>query len=226
MFLDLLFSFQILLRILNNSSISRSRLIDKTVDELMELRMSNYSLLILSDSLHVLEDLLKLSNIVGVSGVKYHAIVIRGKGNEGVDAIFSSAITFVHFSVDKISGVLIDGDLGLYNHVVDQSDEGAKGGIVLLGESHNFLLELLLLLHNIHRLVLIGLAHASFKVFIFLKVTRICNRFNKVRENVVDDLLNTSTVVLLNLVPLSLLIEYEIIELVTLTVGGDLEGQL
>lgn len=148
--LDPLLGLLILFRMLNDGSISWTRFVDQTVDELMEVSVTNNSLLIFGNSLHVLQDLLEVSDEVSVSRVEDHAIIITGKGDLSLDLILSGAIILVHLSDDGVSGVLVDGDLSLNYHVVYQPNEGSKRGIVLLGQSHDLLLELLFLLHDVH----------------------------------------------------------------------------
>jgi hypothetical protein len=75
-----------------------------------------------------------------------------------------------HFDEDEVSTFLINLNLSLDDHVVNQSNEGSKTVIVSLSKLEDSIFELILLLLKHHGLMLGSLAHFSvFEVFFFLK---------------------------------------------------------
>jgi len=75
-----------------------------------------------------------------------------------------------HFDEDEVSTFLINLNLSLDDHVVNQSNEGSKTVVVSLSKLKDSVLELILLLLKNHGLVLGSLAHFGvFEVFLFLK---------------------------------------------------------
>jgi hypothetical protein len=64
--------------------------------------------------------------------------------------LFALRTFFVHLFEDVLRALLIDSDLGLYDHVVNQSDKSAKTAIVAASELQNLIFEQFFLLHEDH----------------------------------------------------------------------------
>lgn len=68
--------------------------------------------------------------------------------NDGLNVILFGFV--VHFVDDLVGRLLVDKDLGLNNHVVNQTDECAEVGLVSGGQEVDSLLELHLFLKEHH----------------------------------------------------------------------------
>jgi hypothetical protein len=51
-----------------------------------------------------------------------------------LDSVLLWVWIFIHLSKDQISTFLIDSDLSLNNHVINESDEGSQAVVVSLGK--------------------------------------------------------------------------------------------
>jgi len=64
--------------------------------------------------------------------------------------LFALRTFFVHLFEDVLRALLIDSDLGLYDHVVNQSDKSAETAIVAASELQNLIFEQFFLLNEDH----------------------------------------------------------------------------
>lgn len=110
--------------------------------------MADDSAYFLCDTLHVLKDLFELSDELAFRWLESH--ILSSKADSGINTILLLVILFVHLSKDEISTLLIDSDLGLHNHVVNQSNECSKTVVVSLGKLQNSIFELIFLLLKNH----------------------------------------------------------------------------
>lgn len=73
--------------------------------------------------------------------------------------LFALWTFFVHLFEDILRTFLIDSDLGLYDHVVNQSDKSAETSIVAASELQNLIFKQFFLLNEDHRLMFSSLTH-------------------------------------------------------------------
>lgn len=141
---------------------------DEAMNELMEISMVDDSNYFFSNGLHVSKKFIKLVDEFTLSWLEWHTITFGVKINGRWNGIFGVILT--HFDEDEVSTFLINLNLSLDDHVVNQSNEGSKTVVVSLSKLKDSVLELILLLLKNHGLVLGSLAHFGvFEVFLFLK---------------------------------------------------------
>ena len=143
------------LRVLDDGPEARATIADEPVDELVEVLVADDSAYLLGDALHVLKDLLELSDELALGWLEGH--VFLGEAHSGLDAVLFRVLG--HLREDEVGTLLVDSDLGFDDHVVDEPDEGAEAVVVSFGELQHSIFEGVLLLLEHHRLVLGGLAH-------------------------------------------------------------------
>ena len=121
---------------------------DQSVNELMEVWMADDSDDLLRHGLHVAKELLELADELTLGWLEGHAVTLCVIVNSSLDAVL--LLVFVHLEEDEIGTLLIDLDLSLHHHVVDQSDEGAQAVIVSFGQLEDSVLQLIFLLLEDH----------------------------------------------------------------------------
>jgi hypothetical protein len=117
------------LGVFDDSSEARATIADEPMNELMEVLMADNSAYLFGDALHVLKDLLELGDELTLGWLERH--VLLGEAHGGLNTILLRVLG--HLGEDEISTLLIDFDLGLDDHVIDESDEGSEAVVVTLG---------------------------------------------------------------------------------------------
>lgn len=163
---------------------------DKAMDELMEVWMADYSTDLLRDTLHILQYLLELRHELSFRWLERHAVGCKAHSRR--DTVF--LLVFQHFAEDEVRTLLVDSDLRLDDHVVNEPDESAQTVVISLGKLQNSIFELVLLLEEHHGLVFRSLAHLGIlKVLLFFERSGVCNLGDKhcefFADNVVDFLI-------------------------------------
>jgi hypothetical protein len=209
------------LRVLDDSPEAWATVADEPVDELVEVLVADDSAYLLGDALHVLKDLLELGDELALGWLEGH--VFLSEAHSGLDTVLFRVLG--HLREDEVGTLLVDSDLGLDDHVVDESDEGAKAVVVSLGELQDSILEGVLLLLKHHRLVLGGLTHLGvLQVFLLLQRPGVAHRCNQHRQLRVDDLLDFLVVVGLDRLPGGLLVGNKVDKLLELSSLWNAEG--
>jgi hypothetical protein len=114
----------------------------------MEVLVADYSGNLFGDTLHILKNLLKLSNELTLSWFECH--ITYCKADSCLDTILLLIILFVHLCKNGVSTFLVYPYLSFNNHVIDQSNESSKTIVVSLGKLQNSVLELIFLLLKNH----------------------------------------------------------------------------
>jgi hypothetical protein len=138
--------FRVIFRSLNNSSESWSTIADKSVNELMEVWVTNNSANLFGNTLHILQNLLELSDKITLGWFEGHTLSSKAYGS--LDTVL--LLIFLHLIEDGVSTFLVDHDLGLDNHIVDQSDESSQAVVISLSKFQDSVFELVFLLLEHH----------------------------------------------------------------------------
>jgi len=157
-----LLSHGVILRPFNNSSESGSTITDKSMDELVEVWVTDNSADLFGNTLHVLQNLLELSDELTLGWVEGHTFASSQiKAYSGLNTVL--LLILFHLIENGLSTILVDTNLGLNHHVVNQSDESSQAVVISLSKLQDSVFELVFLLLEDHRLVFGSLAH--FRVF-------------------------------------------------------------
>jgi hypothetical protein len=197
--------------------------IDQSVNEDVEFRMDDDSGDLFSDSLHISQNLLSVSDEVRLARLEHHSVTVVREVQIRQDVVL--AVVLIHLLQNHLDRLLIDADLGLDDHVINESDESSEVVVVALGQVDDTLLELLLLLHQIHRLVLQRLTEATFHVLFLFEVSRLSDLLDQILQYLIDDLVNAATVVMLRCLSICLLLRVEVDDLEDLGLVGNPERQ-
>ena len=122
---DLGAHFCVLLRIFDNAAEAKTVISDKTVHVLVELAVVDHALHLLSHDLHIVKKLLDVAFKLNFGGSVTEAIfggVIEA--DDGLNGVLT--VLAVHLVHNNLTGFLINSDLGLNNHVIDEADEGSQ----------------------------------------------------------------------------------------------------
>ena len=144
--LDRGLDFRVIFRSLNNSSESWSAIADKSVNELMEVWMTDDSANLFGNTLHILQNLLELSDKLTLCWFEGHTFSSKAYGC--LDTVL--LLIFLHLTEDGVSTLLVDHDLRLDNHIVDQPDESSQAVVVSLSKFQDSVFELVFLLLEHH----------------------------------------------------------------------------
>jgi hypothetical protein len=195
------------------------------MDELMEVLVADYSADFLGDTLHILKNLLKLSNELTLGWFKCH--IISSKAHSCLDTILFLIILFIHLCKNSVGTLLVDPDLSFNNHVIDQSDESSKTVVVSLGKLQNSVLKLVFLLLKNHRLVFSSLTHLGvFEILLLLESARIAHSQHEQRKSLADNLIDSFVVVTLNQLSRSFLVIDKVSQVDSLATFWNTEGLL
>lgn len=211
------------LGLLHDGSEARALVIDQSMNEDVEFRMDDDSGDLFSDSLHVSQDLLSVSDEVCLARLENHSITVVREVQVRQDVVLAHVL--VHLGQNHLDRLLVDTDLSLDDHVINESDESSKVIVIALGQINDTLLQLLLLLHQIHGLVLQRLAEATFHVLFLFEVARLSDLLDQILQYLIDDLVNTATIVMLRCLSIVLLLRIEVDDLEDLGLVGDPERQ-
>jgi len=116
------------------------------MNELMEVWMTDNSANLFGNTLHILQNLLELSDKFTLGWFEGHTLLSKAYGS--LNTVF--LLIFLHLIENGISTLLIDHDLGLDYHVVDQSDESSQAIVISLSKLQDSVFELIFLLLEHH----------------------------------------------------------------------------
>lgn len=206
----------VLFRKVDNGSETRTRVSDETMDEVVELVVVDDALHLLSDLLHVLHQLVDVVEDLhlgrGVAETFIRVAVETNNSLKGILPIFT-----VHFVDDEFGGFLVDSNLGLDHHVIDEADKCAQVVKVGLSQSNHTVFKVILHLLKHHGLVLGSLTNLCvLKILLVADGARVGNVSDKSGELLADDLINFLVVVALGVVAVLLLLVHEVLYLVVL----------
>lgn len=194
------------------------------MDVVMEVLVADDARYLLSHALHFGEDLFELCDELVLGWLERHSI--GSETDNSVDTVL--LLLFVHLVEDQVSALLVDDDLRLDNHVVDEADESTETLVISASELQHSVFERILLLHEHHGFVLGSLTHlCMLKIFLFLERTRLAHTFHESVETLRDDVVNFGAVMALDIaISLALLLRDELRHVHHLGCGWNAEGLL
>jgi hypothetical protein len=112
----------------------------------MEVWVTDNSANLFGNTLHILQNLLELSDKLTLGWFEGHTLSSKAYGS--LDTVL--LLIFLHLIEDGVSTFLVDHDLGLDNHIVDQSDESSQAVVISLSKFQDSVFELVFLLLEHH----------------------------------------------------------------------------
>jgi hypothetical protein len=143
----------------------------EAVDVVLEIRLSSHSVNFFSGASHVGKEFLKESSEFRLLRVESHVSLsfIHIEKHRNSNEVLSGG-SESHFFKDFLSTFLVNFNLSLEDHVVDQADVSTQRAVVSLSEEEKASAKRILRLLRAHALVFGGLASLrAFKVFFLTK---------------------------------------------------------